>query len=56
MLVIERVTPPVLVNVTLCDALVVPTVWTPNAMLAADNDTVAGTALTSTDPTPDALA
>lgn len=40
MLPIVRVPTPVLVNVTDCDALVVPTTWLPKGKLVADRDTV----------------
>jgi hypothetical protein len=40
MLVIVMAAAPVLVNVTLCDTLVVPTAWFPNERLVGDSDTV----------------
>jgi hypothetical protein len=40
MLLMSRVALPVLVKVTLCDALVDPTCTLPNAKLVADNETV----------------
>ena len=40
MLVTARIELPVLVKVTLCEALVVPTVCGPNVRLVADSDTV----------------
>jgi len=40
MLLMRSVALPVLVKVTLCDALDVPTAWLPNERLVADNDTV----------------
>jgi hypothetical protein len=41
-LVMDRVVPPVLVKVTLWEALVVPTAWVPNDRLVADRDTAGG--------------
>jgi hypothetical protein len=39
-LVMETAVDPVLVMVTDCDALVLPTNWLPNAMVVADKETV----------------
>jgi hypothetical protein len=39
-LVMASIELPVLVRVTLCEALVVPTSWVPNERLVADSDTV----------------